>query len=121
MVNFAIPDFAPAWPEIFVLVMASLILIADLFISDPRKTATYLLSLATLIGAAALTWCGAGDASVTTFSGMFVDDMMADVLKLMVYASVFLLLVYSRAYLEPRDMMNGEFYVLALFATLGMM
>jgi NADH-quinone oxidoreductase subunit N len=121
MVNFAIPDFAPAWPEIFVLVMASLILIADLFISDPRKTATYLLSLATLIGAAALTWCGAGDDSVTTFSGMFVDDMMADVLKLMVYASVFLLLVYSRAYLEPRDMMKGEFYVLALFATLGMM
>jgi NADH-quinone oxidoreductase subunit N len=121
MMNFALPNFAPAWPEIFVLAMASIVLIADLFIADPKKTATYVLTLLTLIGAAVLTVNGSGGDSVTTFANMFVSDMLGDVLKLMVYGSMALLLVYSRAYIEPRDMMKGEFYVLALFAVLGMM
>jgi NADH-quinone oxidoreductase subunit N len=121
MTEFNMPDFVPAWPEIFVLAMASVTLIADLFVNDPRRRPTYALALLTLIGAAALTAAGMNDTPVTTFSNMFVADRLADVLKLMVYGSMALLLVYTRAYLQPRDMLKGEFYVLALFATLGMM
>ena len=52
---------------------------------------------------------------------MFVDDLMADVLKLLIYVSVMAMLVYSRAYMPSRGMFRGEFFVLVLFATLGMM
>jgi NADH-quinone oxidoreductase subunit N len=53
---------------------------------------------------------------------MFVDDLMADLLKLFLYMTVIVVLFYSRAYVLDRDVMNkGEYYVLALFATLGMM
>jgi NADH-quinone oxidoreductase subunit N len=59
---------------------------------------------------------------VYTFSNMFVDDLMADLLKLFLYMTVIVVLFYSRAYVLDRDVMNkGEYYVLALFATLGMM
>jgi NADH-quinone oxidoreductase subunit N len=45
---------------------------------------------------------------------------MANVLKILTYASVAVSLVYSRRYLAERHMLRGEFFVLALFATLGM-
>jgi NADH-quinone oxidoreductase subunit N len=121
MTPFAIPDFAPAWPEIFVLAMVSVVLIVDLFVTDFRRLPTYLLTLATLVGAAVITLAAGLNSPVTTFSNMFVQDTLAVVLKLMVYAAMFVLLVYSRGYLGPRDMLKGEFYTLSLFATLGMM
>jgi NADH-quinone oxidoreductase subunit N len=43
------------------------------------------------------------------------------VLKLLTYISVMTMLVYSRAYIAVRGMFRGEFFVLVLFATLGMM
>ncbi|HUW00686.1 MAG TPA: NADH-quinone oxidoreductase subunit NuoN, partial [Gallionella sp.] len=55
------------------------------------------------------------------FHNMFVDDLMSDVLKLLTYLSVSMMLVYSRQYLTVRDLFSGEFMVLTLFATLGMM
>ena len=36
--------------------------------------------------------------AVYTFNGMFVDDLMADVLKLFIYLAVAAMLVYSRGY-----------------------
>jgi NADH-quinone oxidoreductase subunit N len=59
---------------------------------------------------------------VYTFSNMFVDDLMSDLLKLFLYMTVIVVLFYSRGYMLDREVMNkGEYYVLALFATLGMM
>ncbi len=52
---------------------------------------------------------------------MFVDDLFADLLKLVLYPAVAMVLVYSRGYLAARNLDKGEFYVLTLFATLGMM
>jgi len=57
----------------------------------------------------------------TTFNGMFVSDPMASVLKMFTYIAVALCLVYSRVYMAERGLYRGEYFVLALFATLGMM
>ncbi len=47
---------------------------------------------------------------------------MSDLLKLVLYMAVFVVMFYSRGYIIDREAMNkGEYYVLALFATLGMM
>jgi NADH-quinone oxidoreductase subunit N len=112
----------PAFPEIFLLLAVCVILIADLFIKDENRIATYGLTQGALLLTIVITWMwAAAGEPFYTFSGMFVDDFMSDVLKLIVLLSVMLVLAYSRAYLAPRDMFKGEFFALILFATLGMM
>ena len=111
----------PAYPELFLLVMACVILVVDLFVSDDKRIVTYGLTQAALAGCIAITYLTSRLEPAYTFSGMFVDDLMSDVLKLLVYLGVMVILVYSRAYIAARGMFRGEFFMLALFATLGMM
>lgn len=111
----------PAYPELFLLLAVCVILIADLYVKDENRIATYGLTQAALVGCIALTWTWAAREPIYTFSGLFVDDLMADILKLFVLISVMLVLAYSRAYIASRGMFRGEFFALILFATLGMM
>ncbi len=114
-------DVIAALPEIFVLSMAMFILLIDLFIKPANRIVVFMLAQATLLGAAYITMT-THVASVTySFSGMFVDDPMADVLKLMIYLSTSLMLIYTRTYITLRGMFRGEFYALVLFAVAGMM
>ncbi len=114
-------DVIAALPEIFVLSMAMFILLIDLFIKPANRIVVFMLAQATLLGAAYITMT-THVASVTySFSGMFVDDPMADVLKLMIYLSTALMLIYTRTYITLRGMFRGEFYALVLFAVAGMM
>src|SRR5882672_6639051 len=111
----------PVCPELFLLVMACVILVADLFVSDDNRVVTYALTQVALAGTFAITYATATVEPAYTFSDMFVDDLMSDVLKLITYFGVMAMLVYSRAYLAARSLFRGEFFVLVLFATLGMM
>ncbi len=117
--TFTMPDLAPALPEIFVLAMACAILLIDVITKDSKLS--YTLTLITLLGAAVITAFTATGETHYTFSGQFVDDAMADVLKLMGYFATLAVVVYSRPYLADRNLLRGEFFVLALFALLGMM
>lgn len=117
--NFIVPDFTPALPEIFVLGMTCVILLTDSFFKD--RGWIYPLTLFTLVGATAITVFTSVPQVQVTFSGQFVDDVMADVLKLMAYLSTLAVVVYSRPYLQERGLFKGEFFILVLFALLGMM
>ncbi len=120
--NFLVPDLLPAAPELLLAFMALVTLLVDLTVKDSRRTLTFALAQLTLLGCAALQLLTSTGDVVYTFSNMFVDDLMADLLKLFLYMTVIVVLFYSRAYVLDRDVMNkGEYYVLALFATLGMM
>jgi len=115
------PDLMPALPEMFLLTMACIILLADLFISDKNRVFTYLMSLATLGVTAALTVAMHTPEPVYTFDGSFVSDTMGDVLKVFVYLVTAVAFIYSRDYLLARNIFKGEYFVLGLFAVLGMM
>jgi NADH-quinone oxidoreductase subunit N len=120
--NFVVPDLLPAAPELFLAAMALAILLIDLFVKDSRRTVTFVLTQLTLIGCAAIQFATSTGDITLTFSNMFVDDLMSDLLKLFLYFTVMVVLFYSRGYVIDRDSMNkGEYYVLTLFATLGMM
>jgi NADH-quinone oxidoreductase subunit N len=122
--NFVIPDFTPAAAEIFILTMACVVLLADLFLGKSNRWLAYFLTQATLVGAAAITaWLVAtqGGNIVLTFSNMFVRDLMADFLKLVLYLAVAVVVLYSRGYNAARGLDRGEYYLLALLMTLGMM
>ena len=120
--NFVVPNLLPAAPEIFLVVMALAILLIDLLVKDSRRTVTFALTQLALIGCAAIQFATSTGEITYTFSNMFVDDLMSDLLKLFLYMTVLIVMFYSRGYIIEREAMNkGEYYVLALFATLGMM
>lgn len=119
--NFAFTDLMPMLPELFLLAAVSVILLVDLFLGDEQRYITYILSLVALLGCGWLTFSTATGITVMTMHGMFVDDLLSDTLKLMLYFTVAVMMVYSREYIRQRGMYQGEFFVLALFATLGMM
>ena len=117
-----ITPLAPACAEVFALAMVCVILLVDLFVSDERRGVTCALTLATLGGCFLITigvvlFSDPG----YTFNGMFVADLMANVLKLGIYIAVAMVLTYSQPYIRARDMFRGEFFVLSLTAMLGMM
>jgi NADH-quinone oxidoreductase subunit N len=116
-----ITPLAPAYAEIFLLGMVCVILVADLYLKDDQRVVTWALTQVALAGAFAITYATMTGSPVYTFSGMFVDDLMSDMLKLMTYLGVMVMLVYARPYIAVRGMFRGEFFGLTLFATLGMM
>ncbi len=119
-------NFLPAYPEIFLLIATSVILLVDMHLPDAKRNITYLLSLATLAVCAALSLYSFEAGTVTyTFNNMFVSDPMSHLLKLCSYLAVAMTLIYSRQYINDREMdrgtLGGEFYALALFSLLGQM
>lgn len=123
MITVSAADFIPMAPELFLLGATCLLLLIDLFVSDQRRGLTHFLSILILVGTAVLTLRqGIADAvGVRAFGGMFIRDGMADTLKLFVYLVTGGAFVYAKPYLIDRGLFKGEFYVLCLFAVLGMM
>jgi NADH-quinone oxidoreductase subunit N len=119
--NFLMPDFVPAVPEIFVLAAACAILIIDLFLKDSQRDLTYWLAQLTLAGALLLTLTGYEPDGRLTFAGTFIDDAMSALLKSFVYVVTSATFVYSRPYLKARELFKGEYFVLGLFGVLGTM
>ena len=119
--GFTVPDMLPASAEIFLLSMACLVLLVDVWLAQRYRRLTYQLSQASLAGAALLVLAMFPEARVTTFSGTFVADQMAAVLKMFLLVVSGFGFFYSRVHLEPRGSMRGEYFVLGLFAVLGMM
>ncbi len=118
--NFVMPDFMPALPEMFLLGMVCFILLLDLFLSERSRVVTYLLAQSTLLGALLLTVSLYEEGRALTFSDTFVHDPMGSVLKVFIYLATFLVFLYAKDYLRARNMFKGEFYVLGLFGVLGM-
>ena len=119
--NFEMPQFAMAAPEIWLGVMLCVVLIADLFDRSQESRLAFFLTQATLlvaIGLAVSTHWGVERA--ITFNGMYVSDSLAAVLKTTVAGLSLATLGYSRDYLRQRDLLKGEFYLLAILANLGM-
>jgi NADH-quinone oxidoreductase subunit N len=120
--QFVLPDLIPASAEIFLLTMACVIMMVDLFVKDKKRTLTFALTLITLVGTGVATFGTMTGEIIYTFSNMYVDDLMGSVLKLFLYFTVIVVLLYSRGYMLDRpQIVRAEFYTLSLFATLGMM
>jgi NADH-quinone oxidoreductase subunit N len=114
-------DLLTALPEMILLGMGMLVLIIDLFLKQSNRIAIYSLSQIGLLMAAYVTFSSHAPGVGYAFTNSFVDDAMADVLKLMIYLGTSLIFVYTRQYIQDRNMFRGEFYALVLFAVVGMM
>lgn len=119
--NFVLPVFWPAAPEIAMLAMACIALLADLFFAKKIQSIAYILVQLALIIAAVITIKQFAEPSIVTFNGLYIADQISHLLKLFIYITVFATFVYSRHYVTDRNMPRGDYYVLGLFSTLGMM
>ncbi|MBK1694900.1 NADH-quinone oxidoreductase subunit N [Chromatium weissei] len=108
-------------PEITILVTACLVLVVDLYLKEKNKDVNHKLSLFGLVIAVALTGVVGGGERVVFFDGNLVHDRISDLLKGSILIVSLFVFVYARSWLKDRNMLVGEFYVLGLFAVLGML
>ena len=118
---FTTPDFLPAAPEIVLALMACVVLLADLYLGRRHQASVFLLAQASLVICALLCIALFPPEPVTTFNGSFKSDAMSAVLKVFMILVTYFVLFYSKVYLDVRDLFKGEYFVLSLFAVLGMM
>ncbi len=114
-----------AIPELFLLALACTVLVVDVYLKDERRNVTYVISQLGLLITLLLLVQGIPEGGAQSrdlaFNGLFVSDALSITLKAVVLILVAIVFVYSRRYLQQRDIFKGEFYVLGLFGLLGMM
>lgn len=110
-----------ARPEIFLSVAACAILLLDLVLVDAQRQWTGVLAVISLMVAAILAALQPVGARVLALGDLFELDRMAQVLKVVTLLTVAVVFVYSNEYLRRRALLKGEYFVLGLFATLGIM
>lgn len=124
-------NLAPAYPEIILLLLTIGILIVDMFLVRSKQIATWLLSLAAIAICAGTVlyffsfYCSQGYGKCYIFDKMFVSDPLSSLLKFFICLVMFVSFLYSRRYVNDRNMVGGfiggEYYILALFCLLGQM
>ncbi len=119
--TFTPTDLTILLPEITLLTMACLTLAIDAYLPQNMRNLTYQLAQGTLIGTALLVFATYPQQPTVAMSNMFVSDPMGAVLKIFALLIVAVAFLYSKGYLQDRRMFKGEYFVLGLFATLGMM
>lgn len=117
---FEVPNMLFALPEMLLLAMCCIVLLVVAFTGNRQINLVHGLSqLSLLITFLTVFWM-MGEGGLT-FSETYIKDPLSDVLKLAICLVNMLVLSYSYRYLQARKLLQGEFYVLALFATLGML
>lgn len=118
--NFVIPDFAPAIPEIVLLILTSLLLVADSIWEKRFQFATYYVTQAILIIVGILILTSFATEQTITFNGSFVRDNFGDILKIFVVFISILVFLFSKEYLMQKNFFRGEYFTLGLYGVLGM-
>ena len=108
-------------PEIALLTLACFALVFDTFIKESSRRKTYfVVQLSLLITIVLILTTFSGKTEVA-FVNTFISDVLSMLLKTFICFYAIVIFVYSREYLEEHQWIKGEYFVLGLFAVLGMM
>jgi NADH-quinone oxidoreductase subunit N len=114
-------DLLPAAPEMTLLGLICVVLLADLFVEDEKRVITFWLTIAALFITGASLVMTAQETRTVLFDGSYVSDQLSHVLKLTAVGVVAVGFMYARDYLHQNKLFKGEYYVLGLFGLLGTM
>ena len=114
-------DFLPAAPEMTLLGLICVVLIADLFVEDDRRVLTFWMSMISLAVTFWVLLTTAPTEPTVIFHGAYISDALSQTMKLAIVGFVAVVFLYARDYLRANDLHKGEFYVLGMFGLLGMM
>ena len=119
--NFVIPDMSVAAPEMFLLAATCTVLVVDVYLPERLRLLTYHLAQASLVITAGLCLVMFPESPQVSFNGTFVSDTMSVLLKVFILLTTYFVFFYSKIYLRAWQLFRGEYFVLGLFAVLGMM
>ena len=110
------------YPEIVLLTLACVTAMVDLGVKSPNRTATYVLTVVTLVIVAVMQGLYATSGlNQYGFGKLVISDQMGNWLKCFSTIAVLVTLVYGRPYAGQRDMLRGgEMFTLSMFGLLGM-
>ncbi len=117
---FEFPHFSFMAPELFLLGMTLFTIVVHLMLPASQRFVIYGLVQLTVLGTALLSGALFHHPKAITFSGHFVLDPLGSLLKCAMDVALLVVFVYSRDFLRSRQIPWGEFYILGLFALLGM-
>ena len=117
---FSLQDLHLILPEAYLLFAICAVIVIDLVVKPTQRNVTHWASLGAVLVTLLLVVIDRTEDGYA-FSGMFVHDATARLLKVFILIVVAAIFAYARAYLKDRHLHVGEFYELVLFATLGMM
>ena len=115
-------DYAALAPELVLTGVLVVVLLVDLFVDETQK---YLIPSIAGFGVLASLFpviylALEGDEVRSMFSGAYVSDNFALVLKALFLASGYVVLLMANRYIEEGDYYSGEFYFMVLSSLLGM-
>ncbi|ATX82657.1 NADH dehydrogenase subunit N [Mariprofundus ferrinatatus] len=117
---FPFPDhLITLLPEMIVAIMAMALLLIDVFITKGSKVTAYLAILTTIVAGVATVSLQSSEPLVA-FYGFFVFDSFAVFSKVLIYIATAMAMILSLEFMKDEKHV-GEYYVLMLFAMLGMM
>jgi NADH-quinone oxidoreductase subunit N len=108
-------------PEMFLLTAGCIILLIDVFSKDLNRNLTYRLTQLALLATAVICMMQFPSVQYHLYERHFILDPMAVIIKISVLFLAMLALLFARPYILPRRILRGEYYLLHLFAVLGMM
>ena len=114
-------NFWPMLPEIFLLSAASIILIIDVFSVDMDRKLSYNISQLTLVITGIIILFQFPTSQDFLYHRHFIHDPLSAILKISMVVLTGLALMFARPYILQRRILRGEYYLLHLFALLGMM
>ncbi|MBI3579126.1 MAG: NADH-quinone oxidoreductase subunit N, partial [Ignavibacteriales bacterium] len=117
--NNYLTDFWRATPIVSLTIFGLLTLIVEAAGKD-KPVLSYWMSLIGIVVAAGFSATSLG-AGTPLFNAMLAHGGYSSYCNLIFLASAFLCIVLSRSYLERLQYHRGEFYILIVFATIGMM
>jgi len=120
MIIMPVINFTPILPEMFLSVLAMVLLLINVFIPGDRKSYLGYLSFIGIVAAGVLVGAGWG-AHIESFSGSVVLDNFATFFKMIFLLSAGLAVLITDQYMEREGCNHGELYPLILFTVVGMM
>lgn len=121
MVPLFLDNIQLALPEVILLLTACLALIADLFFQKCCKDIALTISLIGLALATLIAFLLLGNAKTIILGGLYISDDVGLLMKVFIGISAFLCFFYSKTYIDERHIPAGDYYLLGLFSTIGMM
>lgn len=119
--SFSTPDLTPVIPELILMLGACAALVVDVYLPARMRHFTYQLSQVVLVLTALACIMNFPAEAAVSFSGHFVTDVMSSVLKIFILLVSYFALFYGQNFFKERGQLSGEYFILALFAVLGMM
>lgn len=120
MILFPAVNMTPILPEIFLSVLAMVLLLITVLLPGGQKSYLAYISFIGIVATAVLVAAGWGG-HVESFGGSVVLDNFATFFKMTFLVAAGLTVLITDSYMEREECNHGELYPLILFAVVGMM